>query len=253
MQTEQKRTWLTGAHIKWIAIVVMVIDHAAAVFMEPILMNTVDLSSYSESAKTISWIYMVLRGIGRFAFPAFCFLLVEGFYHTRSKAGYLRNLVIFAFISEVPFDLALYGKVWYWDHQNVFFTLAAGFAAIWVAEYFISKSMKDDTNAMLFRVIAVVSVLGFALFTEFINTDYGAVGVATIFVLYAMHNKPVMSALFAWMILGMTNILEFLSFPFIGAVHFYNGERGKQNKYFFYLFYPAHLLLLAILKMIIFK
>lgn len=252
MKTEQKRTWLTGAHIKWMAIVVMAIDHAAAVFLEPILMNTAAGSANYDYVKMISWIYMILRGIGRFAFPAFCFLLVEGFYHTHSKANYLRNLVIFSLISEVPFDLALYGKVWYWDHQNVFFTLAAGFAAIWIAEHFIAKSMKDDTNAMLFRVIAVANVLGFALLTEFINTDYGAVGVATVFVLYAMHNKPVMSALFAWMILGMTNILEFLSFPFIGAVHFYNGERGKQNKYFFYLFYPVHLLILAILKMIIF-
>ena len=252
MQTEQKRTWLTGAHIKWIAMVVMVIDHAAAVFLEPILMNAAASAGNYNYVKMISWIYMILRGIGRFAFPAFCFLLVEGFYHTSSKVNYLRNLMIFAFISEVPFDLALYGKVWHLAHQNVFFTLAAGFTAIWIAEYFIARSMRDDTNAMLFRVIAVASVLGFALLTEFINTDYGAVGVATIFVLYAMHNKPVMSALFAWMILGMTNILEFLSFPFIGAVHFYNGERGRQNKYFFYLFYPAHLLLLAIFKMIIF-
>ena len=216
-------------------------------------MNTASAAVSYDYVRMISWGYMILRGIGRLAFPTFCFLLVEGFYHTGNKVNYLRNLVIFAFISEVPFDLALYGKIWYWEHQNVFFTLAAGFAAICLAEQFFSKSMKDDTNALLFRVIAVASVLGFALLTEGINTDYGAVGVATIFVLYAMHNKPVMGALFAWMILGMTNILEFLSFPFIGAVHFYNGERGKQNKYFFYLFYPAHLLVLAILKMIIFK
>ncbi len=253
MQTEQKRAWLTGAQIKWIAMIVMVIDHMAAVFIEPILMNTVVSGMNYDYVRKITDIYMVLRGIGRFAFPAFCFLLVEGFYHTRNKAKYLRNLMIFAFISEIPFDLALYDKMWYWEHQNVFFTLAAGFLAIWIANYFILKSMTDLANAFIFKLAAVASVIGIALLTEAMHTDYGAVGVATIFVLYAMYNKPVMSAVAAWIVLGMTNVLELWSFPFIGAVYFYNGERGRQNKYFFYIFYPAHLLLLMIFKMIIFK
>ena len=65
----------------------------------------------------------------------------------------------------------------------------------------------------------------------------GAAGVATIFVLYAMRGRPVVSALAAWLILGLTNLLEFYCFPFVGAVHFYNGERGRQNKYFFYYWF----------------
>lgn len=252
MKTEQKRTWLTGAHLKWMAIMVMAIDHGAAVLLEPILLNTpVSFDNY-EMLQNVNRVYMILRCIGRFAFPAFCFLLVEGFYHTRSKAKYLRNLVIFSLVSEIPFDLALYGEIWSWEHQNVFFTLAAGFGAIWIAEYFTFKSMRDSLNGMLYRALSAASVMGIALVAEFVHTDYGAAGVATIFVLYAMRGRPVISALAAWLILGLTNVLEFYCFPFVGAVHFYNGERGRQNKYFFYIFYPAHLLILAFLKMIIF-
>lgn len=234
MELEQKRTWLTGAQMKWMAIVVMAIDHAAAVFVEP------------------SPIYNILRGIGRFAFPVFCFLLVEGFFHTRSKETYLRNLVFSAFLSEIPFDLALDGKVWSAEHQNVFFTLAIGLAGITIAEHFMTKAMLDMTKAFLYRVLATVSIVGFAVGAEILHTDYGAMGVITIFILYAMHHKPVMSAVTAWVVLSLTTYMEVYCFPFIGAVYFYNGERGKQNKYFFYLFYPVHLLLLAIIKMIIF-
>ena len=253
MRTEQKRTWLTGAHLKWIAIVTMAIDHGAAVLLEPILLNTTVTSGNYELLQIVNRIYMILRCIGRFAFPVFCFLLVEGFWHTRSKAKYLRNLMIFALVSEVPFDLALYGKVCSWQHQNVFFTLAAGFGAIWIAEHFTLKAMRDSLNVMLYRALSAAGVVGIALLAEFIHTDYGAAGVATIFLLYAMRGRPVVSALAAWLILGLTNFLEFYCFPFVGAVHFYNGERGRQNKYFFYVFYPVHLLILAILKVIIFK
>ena len=112
--------------------------------------------------------------------------------------------------------------------------------------------MRDNLNGMLYRALAAASVLGVALLAECIHTDYGAAGVATIFILYAMRGRPVISALAAWLILGLTNVLEFYCFPFVGAVYFYNGERGRQNKYFFYIFYPVHLLILAILKMIIF-
>ena len=252
MNSEKKRAWFTGAQLKWLAIITMLIDHATAVCLEPILLNTTVSFDNYEMLRMVSRIYTVLRCVGRFAFPVFCFLLVEGFYHTRNTANYMRNLVLFSLVSEIPFDLALYGKIWSWEHQNVFFTLAAGFGAIWIAEYFTFKSLRDNLNEGLYRAFAAASVVVIALVAEFIHTDYGAAGVATIFVLYAMRNRPVISAVTAWIILGLTNVLEFYCFPFVGAVHFYNGERGRQNKYFFYTFYPVHLLILAILKMIIF-
>ena len=251
MKTEQKRTWFTGAHIKWIAIVLMAIDHAAAALLEPVLSHaTVTFENY-EMLLNLNRIYMILRCIGRFSFPAFCFLLVEGFCHTSSRTKYLRNLLIFSLVSEIPFDLALYDEVWHGGHQNVFFTLAAGFGAIWLSEYFSLKAMKESMGGMPYRLLSVASVVGIAIFAEITHTDYGAAGVATIYVLYALRGKPIISAITAWMVLGLTNVLEFFCFPFIGAVYFYNGERGRQNKYFFYVFYPLHLLILMMIKFII--
>lgn len=246
MTVNQIRKGLTGAHLKWMAIVLMAIDHIGAVILEPMLLNPV---SYNVQNWDLLYdIYMVLRGIGRFSFPMFCFLMVEGFKHTRSKARYLRNLLIFAVISEMPFDLALTGSAWSWEHQNVFFTLAMGLVAIWFAEYIQMKYLPGGSNSILHQVVYIAVVAGIAFAAEGLATDYGAVGVCVIFVLYAMREKQVLGAVFTWVILTLSSWLEIYCFPFIGAVKLYNGQRGKQNKYFFYIFYPAHLLLLYIVR-----
>ena len=125
MTAEKTYKRLTGAHIKWLAIILMLIDHIGAVILEPFvikLMQSGSLQMY-EKGQQLWQVDMVLRGLGRFAFPAFCFLLVEGFMHTRSRTRYLRNLIVFAVISEIPFNLAIGGFWWAPDYQNVFFTL----------------------------------------------------------------------------------------------------------------------------------
>ena len=264
MAINQNDKRLTGAHLKWIAIVLMMIDHIGAVLLEPILLNTsVTIVNY-EGMQQLYRVYMVLRGIGRFSFPAFCFLLVEGFYHTRSKAKYLRNLLIFAVISEVPFNLAIAGDLWSLEYQNVFFTLAAGFVAIWIFEYWKRKgqteafpiggnSILPGGHGVLYQLLQVVSVLIIALAAEWLHTDYGAVGVVVIFVLYAMHDRPVLGSVFAWIILSLSSWLEIFCFPFIFAVMLYNGQRGRQAKFFFYVFYPVHLMVLVIVRYMFFS
>ena len=79
---------LTGTQLKVIALVTMIIDHIGVVLLEP---NSV--------------VYWVARSIGRLAFPIYCFLLVEGFIHTRNVKKYLGRLLLFAVISEIPFDI----------------------------------------------------------------------------------------------------------------------------------------------------
>ncbi len=252
MAINQNDKRLTGAHLKWIAIVLMLIDHIGAVLLEPILLNTsVTIVNY-ESMQQLYRVYMVLRGIGRFSFPAFCFLLVEGFYHTRSKAKYLRNMLIFAVISEVPFNLAIAGDLWSLEYQNVFFTLAAGFVAIWLADYFKRQWLSAGGQGMLFQLLHIASVVVIALAAEWFHTDYGAVGVVVIYVLYTMHERSVLSAVVTWLVLSLSNELEVYCFPFVLAVMLYNGQRGRQAKYFFYVFYPVHLLALVIVRYVFF-
>lgn len=249
MTENQSKRGLTGAHLKWMAIILMAVDHIGAAILEPILLNP---SAYQvQDWNTLYDVYMVLRCLGRFSFPMFCFLMVEGFWHTRSKIKYLRNLLIFAVISEVPFDLALSGEMWSTSHQNVFFTLSMGLAAIWFAEYFRARCMMTVYNSILHQVVYLVVAAGMAFAAEWLAADYGAVGVCVIFILYAMRENRFMSAALAWGILTLSNWLEIYCLPFIGAVMLYNGQRGRQNKYFFYLFYPAHLLVLYFIRSVL--
>ena len=98
------------------------------------------------------WVDFALRVIGRFAFPIFAFLLVQGFLYTRSVPRYLARLTAFALISELPFDLAT-GDCWYDPgHQNVFFTLATGLvtlAALRWCETVSYTHLKNNSSMVL--------------------------------------------------------------------------------------------------------
>jgi hypothetical protein len=249
----QTKKGLTGANLKWMAIILMAIDHIGAVIVEPMLLhpNIYQVKDWH----TLYNVYMVLRALGRFSFPMFCFLMAEGFGYTRSKVKYLRNLLLFAVISEIPFDLALKGVCWDISYQNVFFTLALGLLAIWSGEELQKSNLVpaiENGKEIWVRISCIAVVAGMALIAELLNTDYGAIGVIVIFILYRRKENKISGAFFAWLILTLSIWLEVFCLPFVGAVKLYNGQRGKQNKYFFYFFYPVHLLLLYILKFILF-
>lgn len=125
---------LNGCVLKWIAIILMAIDHFGASILENFLLNVWDVSplgdllrDYPDYWDLVLMADRVIRKIGRPAFPVFCFFIVEGFCHTRNVKNYAVRLGIFALISEVPFDLAIFGTPFHWGHQNVFFTLFLGY------------------------------------------------------------------------------------------------------------------------------
>lgn len=111
---------ITGSTLKMIAIITMFIDHTAAVILERML--------YMQrfSSQTAYTVYIIMRLVGRLGFPIFCFLLIEGFCHTRNVKKYACRLFLFALLSEIPFDLGFRGSIFYRQYQNVFFTLLIG-------------------------------------------------------------------------------------------------------------------------------
>ena len=216
--------------LKWVALITMFIDHIGAVIIEHAPM-------YPQDGRLLAADY-VLRYTGRLAFPIFCFLLVEGFGHTRSKIKYFKNLALFAVISEIPFDLANCGELSF-EKQNVFFTLAAGYLSIWALEYFTSKKKKFFIENYATEGIIIFLVL--AVLAELTHTDYGMLGVALIVVLWGFREERRLQCIFGSLVLWMeiTHVFAFL------MIYFYNGVRKmKRGKYFFYAFYPLHLLLL---------
>jgi len=230
--TSRKRTWkgFSGSTLKLIAIVSMLIDHIGAAVLENGLLHSSLAPSGSALRDKIVFLDKILRAIGRPAFPIFCFLLVEGFLHTRDSRKYALRLFLFALISEIPFDLAIYGTFINLGMQNVFFTLLIGLLVMTACTHFSKNIWIQST------LFALGLVAGYLL-----HTDYGFKGVLLIEILYFFRydrkNQCIAGAIsFSW---EMTAPLAFL------PVYFYNGKRGLSLKYFFYLFYPVHLLILA--------
>ncbi|KAA9300482.1 MULTISPECIES: TraX family protein [Aerococcus] len=219
---------LTGAQLKLYAMLAMFIDHAAVVFIEPQLLLPTGLSS-----TILGLLYLFLRAIGRIAFPIFCFLLIEGFVHTRSVKAYAGRLTLLAFLSELPFDLALSRQVLDWSHQNVFFTLVAALLALVAI---------DQDRLPWFKILGPLALMLIAQLGQF---DYGYFGVALVVLLYLSRHNRFYQALVGtlasiWEGLGVV-IAYFL-------IYQYNGEKGRANTRWLYFLYPAHLLLYAGLR-----
>lgn len=158
---------ISGSTIKIIAVAAMLIDHiAAAVLMRQIVANGyMDVAASGNMADMMQWlmdngalfyIYEAMRMIGRLGFPIFCFLLVEGFQRTRNVKKYALRLAAFALISEIPFDLAFKGEIFYMGYQNVYFTLLFGLLALCCIDY-VDKHELPKAAKIIFRVTGVAA------------------------------------------------------------------------------------------------
>ena len=220
---------LSGSALKALAIFAMLVDHSAICF-QPLLKTGLFTAFHIRFTP-----YVLLRGFGRIGFPIFCFLLAEGFRHTSSKPRYALNLLVFALLSELPYNLFNCGALRY-ERQNVFFTLLLGFLGMWMLERFREMPLRS-----------AFSLLALGVCAKLLNADYGWAGYLLILLLYALAEQPVLQ-LFAGITLLSWPAGVALAFP---PLNLYNGERGfvkgKLAKYFFYVFYPAHLCLLWLL------
>lgn len=232
------KSGLSGSTLKLIALVTMLIDHVGAVVLARMVIYGIKQKGTLDEG--LFEIYNLTRDIGRIAFPIFCFLLVEGFERTRNRGRYALRLGIFALISEIPFDLAIAGEAMHLEHQNVYFTLLIGLLTM----MFLKKLKDIDMPGAALAGIRVIIgsgiiVLGAGI-AELLNTDYGAIGILCIMVLFLFryHSKmQVFAGAFAFL-WEITAPLAFI------PIWWYNGTRGLKLKYIFYLFYPLHLLVL---------
>lgn len=235
---------LSGAVLKNIALLTMLIDHTGLVFVlyglnyhgYPIFINGTDY---------LPLIYHIMRNIGRIAFPIYLFLLVQGFIHTHNRKAYALRLFLFACISEIPFNLALSGKLFSWEYQNVFWTLLAGFLMMWGIE-----SLKKTGMNPLLKSICILALAGAVMAAvTFCHTDYDWNGILSLLILYHFRYNRLDTV-----ILGAVSFVwePWAILAFI-PICLYNGKRGRQApKYFFYAFYPAHLLLLVCINLLLF-
>ena len=205
--------------LKVIAIVAMLIDHVGHILFPEV---------------------MLFRIVGRIAFPVFAYLLAEGFVYTRDVKKYLFRLGMFAILSEIPYDLAIMGTVLEFLHQNVFFTLFLGVLMLWL--------MTKTNNIILQYGIVAVAVL----VCQFLNTDYNDIGILMIFIFYVFRQRKIEKLFIVGLIfLGLTSGLQLYALLALPLIALHNGEQGPKMKIFFYLFYPAHLLILYLVHLIV--
>ena len=310
---DKLRGGIDAAMLKKIAIITMFIDHLTLTCLEIATNEEHTRIMYTfPGGKTLD---QIGRGIGRFAFPVFCFLIVEGFIYTRDRWKYLIRLVIFAAIAHVPFNLMAFP---YSEkrHTDTIFTLAAGYVVIWgitqlsrflpekyrpvpfavrsrgnsaekrggagpanagaetaagpeaaagmetaaVAE--AAAGPAEDAlllklpapldnlavRAVLFLAPSAALTYGICRLAKWAGCDYSYGGVLCILILYLFYRARDFSLVAAWLWLTYYNNSELLALTGFSLIRCYNGKRGKQNKYFFYIFYPGHLLLLYLMR-----
>jgi len=211
---------ISGFWLKIIAIITMTIDHVGAVLFPK---------------------DMIFRVIGRMAFPIFCFLIVEGFFHTKDVKKYVIRLGIFALLSEIPFNLLVSGSIFDIKHQNVYFTLLIGLVVI----YAINKS----TNQLQSSVILVA---GMAI-SMVLMTDYSFYGVLLIYVFYTMYEKRAKACITMGAMSFFMGIIQGAAILSALPILMYNGKKGpafankKAWKYMFYVFYPVHMIVICVI------
>ncbi len=234
---------LTSNMLRILAVLLMLSDHIWATYM-----------SFGD------W----MTYIGRMAFPIFAFQIAEGYIHTSNFKKYALRLLVFALISEIPFNLFCSSGLFYPFHQNVLFTLLLGLLAIRV----IDRAKKEHTakriilSVLWLILICIAATIGFA--------DYGFWGMVTVVMFYVLRDFP-----FAWVaqlvamvlihavllegrvflveIFGRTLEIPTQSFAVFSLIPIwlYGGNKGRSSKimqYGFYAFYPAHMLILYLIR-----
>jgi hypothetical protein len=252
-----RKRGISGSTLKIIAVVSMFIDHVGAAVLGKILNGWRQLARtwflFDRYPGICDWdkvyaVYIVMRYIGRIAFPIYCFLLVEGFERTHNLKKYALRLFGFALVSEIPFDLCFKAQVLEFSYQNIFFTLFIALLSMTGSRWGELRHWTENVhlNKVFGCLSCVVCTVAGMAAAELLSTDYGGTGVLCIMVLYVFRKKKIPQAIagaiaFLWEVTAPLAFLPILA---------YNGTRGLKLKYFFYAFYPVHLLIIYILCVI---
>lgn len=237
----------------------MFIDHLCAVVINSIfswcgnkgILTWEEISLFSDITNSI------LYCIGAVAFPLFCFLLVEGYTHTHSKKKYIGRLALFALISEIPFDITFFNQFaksnntypLYWGYQNVMVTYLLGICTLALIDYL--QRVKPKVLQMFLQCGSVFAIV--LLAEEVIHCDYEGYGVFLVVVFYILRKSRIVQV--AGVLLLST--MRYTQYPVallvaLLLILLYNGKRGtNHHKYFFYAFYPSHMVVLHIVDVII--
>lgn len=259
----------TAGQLKWIAAAFMLLDHTYKVFLPWILKGFDSIFGITEPAGYI--ILMLFFSSTTISFFLFAFLCAESCRYTRHGGKYLRNLFLFGLLSEIPYQLLL--DIIYerplevcWGFHNVMVTLLLGALSCFGYEWLRGRMGAWQPFVPVFLC---------ACTAYFLNTDYSAFGVLTVFICYLCfyleqkYRLMAMGLLFFFLYGVQIPLSDYFAYGFqwymvpvyiarlaygcllLFLLSKHRGAKGKGAKYFFYLFYPLHIALLVVLYLII--
>ena len=244
---ETKRFEFTSFSLHVLAMITMLMDHTWSCLLP-------------------SWEWLTC--VGRITFPIFAFMTVEGFFHTHNFKKYCTRMLVFALISEIPFDLMYNGAIFYPYHQNVMWTFLIALLGMKLMETMKLRGILWQTVLVDIVVVLVCVLMGFAFFV-----DYYGTGIMLVFVFYFFHGRK------WWCFLGQFLGMYYLNVEVLGGYYYpinlfgfqielvqqsiamlalipiwlYRGKQGYHSKpfqYFCYAFYPGHILVLYLIGLL---
>ena len=210
-----------------------------------------------------------LTCIGRVCFPIYAFLLVEGYFHTSNLKKYVKRLLLFAVISEIPFNLAMASSVIYPFHQNVLWSFLIALGLI-----HCNEKAKASEKLWIRISVGIFTILAGYLLGLITMVDYYHAGILMVLTFYFFHHRN------WWDYVGQLLCLGYINLELLGGfgyevvlfgetvfltrqglallalipIWLYKGKQGYHSKwwkYFCYAFYPVHLLILGLLKFVL--
>ncbi len=236
---------LNSNHLKIIAIIAMTLDHMADLFY-PNMPNSI--------------VSNILHIIGRLTAPIMFFFICEGFYYTKNLGKYIKRLFLFAIISHFAYCFAFginyipFSTGDIFNQTSIMWTLAWSVVALYVV--YGDTKLKEWMKWVLIILINIITF----------SADWSSIAVMIIIFMYKDRGnlKKQMKSLMMW-----TSIYALVSFIFVNKnygiiqlfvilvyplLKMYNGERGniKWMKWFFYLYYPLHLIIIGIVRLMMY-
>lgn len=232
-----------------IACISMLIDHLTAFFVPK---DSGFLFQMTIGGQDIDILWVLGRTIGRIAFPIFAFLIVEGFFHTKSLKKYIMRLSIFAVIAELPY----YWAFWYpvdithaLVRRNIMLTLLLGLLTVALLDKI--QRTYSEINPYLMNIFMVMVIVGGGFALIFLRGSYQEFGYGVLLMVgfYLGHRSKKISTIIFVLIVGFLRPnIEFMAILAAPILYLYNGQKGRNVKYLFYIFYPAHLLILCLIR-----
>lgn len=237
---------VTADGLKIFAVIIMLIQNIGITIVEK---GLIQLDQYTQAELSqamaedshlmvLAGVGSVMQLIGGLAVPVFAFLLVEGFQKTSSYSKYLLSMVVFALISEIPYDLANSQKFVDWSSQNALVTMCICLLML----YFLK--LLESRKGIIYVIARFTIVICGVVWVTLFRAQYGLCMILLVAIFYLFYTRNALKT-----VLGMLASLLYVTGPlsFYGIWCYTEERKDKLPKYAYYIFYPLHLLVLGLI------